>query len=49
MPPTGKQFAMPGISLVCLDGNMAAETWAIYDQLVMLQQLGLSPAPAQAS
>jgi steroid delta-isomerase-like uncharacterized protein len=49
MPPTGKQFTLPGISLVCLDGGMAAETWVNYDQLVLLQQLGLVPAPAQAS
>jgi steroid delta-isomerase-like uncharacterized protein len=49
MPPTGKQFTLPGISLVRLDGGMAAETWVCYDQLVMLQQLGLAPAPAHAS
>lgn len=49
MPPTGKQFTLPGISLVRLDGGMAAETWVSYDQLVMLQQLGLAPAPAHAS
>lgn len=46
MPPTGKQFILPGISLVRLDGGKAAETWVNYDQLVMLQQLGLAPAPA---
>jgi hypothetical protein len=49
MPPTGKQFTLPGISLLRLDGGMAAETWVSYDQLVMLQQLGLAPAPAHAS
>ncbi|HEX6109498.1 MAG TPA: ester cyclase [Ktedonobacteraceae bacterium] len=49
MPPTGKQFTLPGISLVRLDGGMAAETWVSYDQLVMLQQLGLAPTPAHAS
>ena len=49
MPPTGKQFTLPGISLVRLDGGMAAETWVSFDQLVMLQQLGLAPAPAHAS
>jgi steroid delta-isomerase-like uncharacterized protein len=49
MPPTGKQFTLPGISLLRLDGGMAAETWVSYDQLAMLQQLGLAPAPAHAS
>ena len=46
MPPTGKQFTLPGISLIRLDGSIAAETWAIFDQMVLLQQLGLAPAQA---
>jgi steroid delta-isomerase-like uncharacterized protein len=49
IPPTGKQFTMPGISILCLDGGKATETWVIFDQLGMLQQLGLAPVPAQAS
>jgi steroid delta-isomerase-like uncharacterized protein len=48
MPPTGKQFTMPGISVVRLDGGKSAEQWVVHDQLGMLQQLGLVPAPAQA-
>jgi len=48
MPPTGKQVTMPGISIVRLEGSKAAENWVIYDQLGMLQQLGLAPIPAQA-
>jgi steroid delta-isomerase-like uncharacterized protein len=49
MPPTGKQFTMPGISVVRLDGGKSAEQWVVHDQLGMLQQLGLVPVPAQAS
>jgi steroid delta-isomerase-like uncharacterized protein len=49
MPPTGKQVTMPGISVVRLEGGKSAEQWVIHDQLGMLQQLGLAPAPAQAS
>jgi len=48
MPPTGKQFTMPGIGIFRLDGGKAAELWVIYDQWGMLQQLGLAPAPTQA-
>jgi steroid delta-isomerase-like uncharacterized protein len=48
MPPTGKQMSMPGISVLRFDGSKATETWVIYDQLNMLQQLGLAPVPAQA-
>jgi SnoaL-like polyketide cyclase len=46
---TGKQFTMPGISLLCLESGMAVEAWIVQDQLSMLQQLGLAPAPAQAA
>lgn len=46
MPPTGKRFTLPGISLVRLEGGMTVETWVHYDQMSLLQQLGLVPAPA---
>ncbi len=49
MPPTGKQFTIPGISLLCLDSGKVVEAWVIQDQLSMLQQLGLVPVSAQAS
>ena len=45
---TGKQFSMPGISVVRLDGGKSVGQWVVHDQLGMLQQLGLIPAPAQA-
>jgi steroid delta-isomerase-like uncharacterized protein len=49
MPTTGKQVTMPGISILRFDDGKAAETWVIFDQLGMLQQLGLAPVPVQAS
>ena len=49
MPPTGKQFTMPGISVVRLAGGKSVEQWVVHDQLGMLQQLGLVPASAAAS
>lgn len=49
MPPTGKRFTMPGVTLLRLEGGKAVEVWIVMDQLSMLQQLGLAPAPAQAT
>jgi len=49
MPPTGKQVTLPGISILRFDSGKAVETWVVFDQLGMLQQLGLAPAPAHAS
>lgn len=49
MPPTGKQFTIPGVSLLHLDSGKVVEAWIVQDQLSMLQQLGLAPAPAQAA
>ena len=40
---------MPGIGIFRLDGGKVAELWVIYDQLGMLQQLGMAPMPGQAS
>jgi len=49
MPPTGRQFTLPGASILRLVGNKVVESWINYDQLSMLQQLGVIPAPAQTS
>lgn len=49
MPPTGKQVTMPGISILRLESGRAVETWVVFDQLGMLQQLGLAPAPVHVS
>lgn len=49
MPPTGKQFTIPGVSLFHLDSGKVVEAWIVQDQLSMLQQLGLAPAPEQAA
>ena len=48
MPPTGKHVTMPGISIVRMEDGKAVENWVIFDQMVMLQQLGLAPVPTQA-
>lgn len=43
MPPTGKQVMGTGIVIARLSGGKAVEAWENYDQLSMLQQLGLFP------
>lgn len=46
IPPTGKQFTLPGVSVLRLIDSKVAESWVNFDQLSMLQQLGLAPVPA---
>jgi steroid delta-isomerase-like uncharacterized protein len=40
-PPTGKQIVMEGITLYRFSGGKLAEMWDRYDNLAVLQQLGL--------
>jgi len=42
--PTGRRVALPGISVVRIDGGKVVERWGISDQLGLLQQLGALPA-----
>jgi steroid delta-isomerase-like uncharacterized protein len=50
IPATGKQYHGTGISIVRHDANgKTAEVWINSDDLGMLQQLGVIPAPGQAS
>jgi steroid delta-isomerase-like uncharacterized protein len=48
MPPTGKSYDIGGIVTYRLAGGRIAEDRPLYDQLGMLQQLGVVPAPGQA-
>ncbi len=48
IPPTGKRVTMQGIDIVRLEGGKLAEHWAIFDELGMMQQLGVIPAPGQS-
>jgi predicted ester cyclase len=43
--PTGKQGTMTGIVISRLAGNAIAEEWENFDQLGLLQQLGVMPRP----
>lgn len=45
MPPTGKSVRMSGISVYRIVGDKLVEGWVEYDQLGLLQQLGVVPSP----
>ena len=42
-PPTGKQTELQGISIHRIEGGKIVEEWNRYDNLSLLQQLGLAP------
>ncbi len=42
-PPTGRRFEMTGMAIVRLVDGKLVERWACFDNLSMLQQLGLIP------
>jgi steroid delta-isomerase-like uncharacterized protein len=48
IPPTGKSFSIAGIDIHRIQDGKMAEHWHVVDQLTMLQQLGLLPAPEGA-
>jgi predicted ester cyclase len=47
IPPTGRQVTVKGIDIVSITAGQIVEHWANFDQLGMLQQLGVIPAPEQ--
>lgn len=47
MPPTHKQAAVTGISLITFQGGQVASQHTTWDTLGLLQQLGVIPAPEQ--
>ena len=46
-PPTGRDFSIAGIDIIRFQDGKMAEHWHVVDQLGLLQQLGLLPAPEQ--
>ncbi|MBI1879025.1 MAG: ester cyclase [Chloroflexi bacterium] len=44
---TGKSFTMTGIDIIRFAGDKAVEHWGNQDDLGMMQQLGVMPAPGQ--
>jgi steroid delta-isomerase-like uncharacterized protein len=49
MPATNKSATITGITISRIVDGKAVETWTNFDNLGMLQQLGVVPAPGQAS
>ncbi len=49
IPPTGKQATFTGIFISHMAGGQIAEEWENFDQLGLLQQLGVISASGQAS
>jgi steroid delta-isomerase-like uncharacterized protein len=45
--PTGKQVTVKVMSMHRIEGGKVVENWAQVDQLGLLQQLGVVPAPEQ--
>ena len=43
MPPSGKRVAVQGVQIDRLSGGKIVESWTLFDQLGMLQQLGAVP------
>ena len=48
MPPTGKHITMSGLELFRLADGKIVEAWVAYDNLSLMQQLGVIPTPEQA-
>jgi steroid delta-isomerase-like uncharacterized protein len=46
-PPTGKSVTVTGVDIFRIAGGQIVELWQHWDQLGMLQQLGVIPAPEQ--
>lgn len=47
IPATGKQISVPGIAIDRIAGGKIVERWDVLDQMVLMQQLGVIPAPGQ--
>lgn len=45
VPPTGKEIAINGITILRFDQGVCVERWQVADMLDLLQQLGAVPAP----
>ena len=48
LPPTGKRITMSGLELFRLQGGKIVECWLGYDNLSLMQQLGIIPTVEQA-
>jgi steroid delta-isomerase-like uncharacterized protein len=49
IPPTGRVSDVTGITIARFEGGKVKESWTNWDQLGMMQQLGLVPPPSSGS
>lgn len=47
IPPTGKRITVTGIFIDRIADGRIVERWGLFDQLGVMQQLGVIPAPGQ--
>jgi steroid delta-isomerase-like uncharacterized protein len=47
IPATGKQATVTGIAIDRIAGGRIVESWGEFDQMGMMQQLGVVPTPGQ--
>ena len=47
IPATGKQMSITGIDINVVSGGKSVEHWGEFDQMAMMQQLGVAPAPGE--
>jgi predicted ester cyclase len=43
IPPTGKQVSIGGIAIDRFEDGQSVEHWEVFDQMGMMQQLGVIP------
>jgi steroid delta-isomerase-like uncharacterized protein len=48
IPPMGKQVVVSAMTIDQIVGGKIVETWRLFDQLSMMQQIGVIPVPEQA-
>jgi steroid delta-isomerase-like uncharacterized protein len=49
IPPTGKQVEVSAVTVDRIANGKIVESWRLFDQMAMMQQLGIVPTPEQAS
>jgi steroid delta-isomerase-like uncharacterized protein len=49
IPPTGRKVTVSAMTIDHIVNGKVAETWRLFDQMSMMQQLGLIPAPEPAT
>jgi len=49
IPATGRKTNVTGVIISKLEGGKVVETWSLWDQLSLMQQLGVVPMPETAA